>query len=200
MRKSTMREVFHLSVVASTAVVASMFVHTSAIAQDVAIAQDIPSLQDVLGGMSETEVSKLESGVRETGALTGDVDSAIDKSVKDALEEGLIGKGDVNDVTATLQIVNANADYFNFDILGIINQGLAVGDFTPAEIRQTLEGFQNLSPAGKAIVGQRDAQNGESAFDANAASRADPSGLYNTLSTADKAIVLNTMPALTKEN
>ena len=54
------------------------------------------------------------------------------------------------------------------------------------EVRQTLEGFNTLSDAGKSLVGNE-------AFDAT--DTADGS-LFSQLSDADKAIVLNNMPVV----
>jgi len=59
-----------------------------------------------------------------------------------------------------------------------------------AEIRQTLEGFNTLSDAGKTIVGNEN-------FDAQDTTAG---SLFSQLSASDKAIVLNNMPVVADQN
>ena len=85
-----------------------------------------------------------------------------------------------------LNLPPRHAEYFNFDILEAIGDVIASGEFSMEEVRQTLEGFNTLSDAGKSLVGNE-------AFDAT--DTADGS-LFSQLSDADKAIVLNNMPVV----
>ena len=63
---------------------------------------------------------------------------------------------------------------------------IASGEFSMEEVRQTLEGFNTLSDAGKSLVGNE-------SFDATDTS---DGSLFSQLSDADKAIVLNNMPVV----
>ena len=144
---------------------------------------EVPSLQSVLGAMNEAEVSQVESTVSEQGSFTEDIDVAIEQAVNEAVSEGLITAEQAADAAASLEIVNSNAEFFNFDILAaigdIVEQGASIED-----VRATLEGFQQLSDAGKAIVGQE-------SFSVD-------SPAFNQLSTEDQAIINSQMPLLTE--
>ena len=148
---------------------------------------EVPSLQSVLGAMNEAEVSQVESTVSEQGSFTEDIDVAIEQAVSEAVSEGLITAEQASEAAASLQIINSNAEFFNFDILAtigeVIEQGASIED-----VRATLEGFQQLSDAGKAIVGQ------ESFYvsDDNGNSAA-----FDSLSDADQAVINSQMPLLT---
>ena len=65
---------------------------------------------------------------------------------------------------------------------------IAVGEFTEAQIRSTLEGFNNLSDADKALVGQYN-------FEADSSNT-----LYQQVSAAGKTIIANQMPVLTEDD
>lgn len=145
---------------------------------------EVPALSDVLSGMSDTEISSLEEGVNDDGSITGDIDIAIDGAVSEAIADGLITEDQADMAREALSIVNANADYFNFDILDVIADGIENGDFTLAEVNETLKGFQSLSEAGKAVVASEDFTGDPNEAD------------FQSLSAADQAIVTNSMPAV----
>ena len=145
----------------------------------------IPSLADVMGSMSSEEVSQMESNASEN-SLSMDMDVSIETAVNDAVADGLITAEQAEDAASTLEIVSSNAEFFNFDILDAIGEVIESGDFTMEEVRQTLEGFNTLSDAGKALVGNEQ-------FDATDTASG---SLFSQLSDADKAIVLNNMPVV----
>ena len=144
----------------------------------------IPSLADVMGSMSSEEVSQMESNASEN-SLSMDMDVSIETAVNDAVADGLITAEQAEDAAATLEIVSSNAEFFNFDILDAIGEVIESGEFTMEEV-QTLEGFNTLSDAGKALVGNEQ-------FDATDTASG---SLFSQLSDADKAIVLNNMPVV----
>lgn len=166
-------------------IAASVFAATGAFAQS-SDTGAIPSLADVMGSMTSEEVSQMESNVSDGGSLSMDMDMSIETAVNDAVAEGLISADQAEDAAATLEIVSSNAEFFNFDILDAIGEVIASGEFSMEEVRQTLEGFNTLSDAGKALVGNEE-------FDA---SDTDDGSLFSQLSDADKAIVLNNMPVV----
>ena len=145
---------------------------------------EVPALSDVLSGMSEVEINSLENDVNDDGSITGDIDIAIDGAVTEAISDGLITADQADMAREALSIVNANADYFNFDILDVIAEGIGNGDFTLAEVNETLKGFQSLSEAGKAIVASEDFTGDPAEAD------------FQSLSAADQAVVTNSMPAV----
>ena len=86
-----------------------------------------------------------------------------------------------------MEIVNANAEYFNFDILQEISDLIAEGEFSETQIRQTLEAFDSLSDADKAIVAQEE-------FDAQEPDNA----LFQQVSAERRAIIQANMPVLSE--
>lgn len=179
-------------------VVAALFASTSfsAFAQTGA---EVPSLQSVLGAMNEAEVSAVEATVSEQGSFTEDIDVAIEQAVSEAVSEGLITAEQAADAAASLQIVNSNAEFFNFDILAtigeVIEQGASIED-----VRATLEGFQNLSDAGKSTVGNESFSVYQYDNNDNILTDSDNNPIftdaYNSLSDADKAVINSDMPLL----
>ncbi|MGC6518373.1 MAG: hypothetical protein ACON49_10165 [Candidatus Puniceispirillaceae bacterium] len=172
----------NLTIVKSS-VIALAMLSAPALAQDSA---GVPSLADVMGAMSSEEVTQMEGGVSEEGALSLDMDVTVESAVNEAIEDGLITADQAEDAAASLEIIQANADFFNFDILDAIGEVIESGEFSVEEIRQTLEGFNTLSDAGKALVGNEE-------FDATDVS---DDSLFNQLSDADKQIVLTQMPVV----
>lgn len=152
-------------------------------AQDTAA---VPSLADVMGGMSDAEVSTMENDTANAGSLSLDMDGTIEAAVSEAIADGLITADQAEDAAATMELIQANAEFFNFDILDALGEVIESGEFSMDQIRTTLEGFNNLSDAGKALVGN-------SEFDV--ADDSDGS-LFNQLSDADKAIVASQMPVV----
>ena len=170
-------------------------------AQDTAV--EIPSLADVIGNMDTSEIAEMESSIGDTGSLSGDfdiaVDAAVDSAISEAIEEGLISAEEASDAAASLSIVASNAEFFDFDILEAIGEIVESGEFTMAEIRDTLEGFNSLSDAGKSVVGQE-------SFDyilaKDTSNPSDPDHIaakaqWDSLSAADQAVVESKMTAIT---
>ena len=147
----------------------------------------VPSLADVLSEMDEVEILQMEQTVTDTGTLDLDTDMMIENQITAALEEGLISPEHAGDAEIVMEIVNANAEYFNFDILQEISDLIAEGEFSEVQIRQTLEAFDSLSDADKALVAQEE-------FDAQNTSNA----LYQQVSAEGKAIIQANMPVLTE--
>lgn len=180
--------------------VSAFFVPFCASAQETG-AVEIPSLADVVSNMDASELSEMESSIAEMGSIAVDVDIAVDATVEaavsEAIEEGLISAEEAADATASLSLVADNAQFFNFDILDAIASIVESGEFTMAEVRSTLEGFNSLSEAGKTVVGQE-------SFDYIAAHDSDhddytsAKAQWDSLSAADQAVVENQMTAITE--
>jgi len=148
---------------------------------------EVPSLADVLNDMNDVEILEMEQSVFDTGALDFDTQSMIQNEIEAALEEGLISPEQASDLDIALEIVNANAEYFDFDILQEISDLIEEGEFSEAQIRQTLQAFDSLSDADKALVANEE-------FDAN-----DPgNALYQQVSAEGKSIIRANMPVLTE--
>ena len=148
---------------------------------------EVPSLADVLNDMNDVEILEMEQSVFDTGALDFDTQSMIQNEIEAALEEGLISPEQASDLDIALEIVNANAEYFDFDILQEISDLIEEGEFSEAQIRQTLQAFDSLSDADKALVANE-------GFDAS-----DPANaLYQQVSAEGKSTIQANMPVLTE--
>ena len=148
---------------------------------------EVPPLADVLNDMNDVEILEMEQLVFDTGALDFDTQSMIQNEIEAALEEGLISPEQASDLDIALEIVNANAEYFDFDILQEISDLIEEGEFSEAQIRQTLQAFDSLSDADKALVANE-------GFDAN-----DPgNALYQQVSAEGKSTIQANMPVLTE--
>ena len=148
---------------------------------------EVPSLADVLNDMNDVEILEMEQSVFDTGALDFDAQSMIQNEIEAALEEGLISPEQASDLDIALEIVNANTEYFDFDILQEISDLIEEGEFSEAQIRQTLQAFDSLSDADKALVANE-------GFDAN-----DPgNALYQQVSAEGQTIIRDNMPVLTE--
>ena len=138
----------------------------------------VPSLQSSLADLTPEQREVFNDNVTAAGTLSENVGRAIDQAqVGAALEQGLITQSEAADLNTALEIIEANADKFNFDVNAAITEALAAGDLTAADVAAVTTAFANLSDAGQSIVGQE-------AFDAVAGNP-----LYDSLSDADKAIV-----------
>ncbi len=140
---------------------------------------EVPSLSEVFQTLSSDQISASETAVENGNDLTFDQDLAVDQAVSEAVAQGIVSSEDAGDVAATLELVNSNVEYFDFDILESIGEVLESG-FTVEEVRGTLEAFNNLSNEGKAIVGKQDFSFSDSDI--------------STLSEADQAIVEDQFP------
>ena len=115
---------------------------------------EIAPLADIISGMSDSEITQMEQTVTDVGSLTSDVEFVVEAAVSEAVSEGAISMEVMSDSAVARQIANANAEFFDFDILDEIATLIAEGEYSEAQIRSTLEGFNALSDADKALVGR----------------------------------------------
>lgn len=170
---------------------------------------EVPSLADVISAVDDTELAILENSVGSDIALSADFDSTIDTVVAEAIEEGLISADEAADTAATLSLVSSNTEFFNFDILDVIGAVIEDGTYTISQVRNTLEGFNTLSDSGKAIVGRQDFNYISAVITYDPVEVANDTdegrhmaaslAIWNQLSDADKAIVVNQMPVLSEQ-
>lgn len=171
-------------------------------AQDI----EVPALADVVDQLDASEIAEMESSIDDLGSLSFDVEVAIDTAVSDAINEGLISAEEATDASASLSIIADNQQFFDFDIIDVLGEVIESGEFDISQIRETLEGFNSLPDADKAIVGQEsfDTYGGYYTYacDPSCSSQQiadrDPSAKaqFDSLSTTGRDIVLNNMPLL----
>lgn len=123
-------------------------------------AQDIPPLSDVIQNMDPAELQDIGAAGPGAAPITGDMDAVISTAVSDAIADGVISADQASDVTASLNIISSNAQFFDFDIVSLIGELMDPNSeeynasLTPAMVRETLEKFNRLSDAGKRTVGK----------------------------------------------
>jgi hypothetical protein len=174
--------------VGSTPLYAQTFVPAEDQALEEAAQEEIVPLADLIDTMTEAEINQMEEAAMETESLTFDVEQMIEAAVEEAVATGTVGPELTENAAAVVELVNANAEFFDFDILDEIADIIAEGEFTEAQIWQTLEGFNQLSDADKALVGQE-------AFEA-----VDSNALYQQVSAAGKTIIAEKMPLLLEDD
>ena len=113
--------------------------------------QEVPSLGDVIGSMSSAELDTMVSSVDETGISSDLVWLLIQQSLISCIRR-LISR-QAADIETALGIVEANAEFFDFDIAGTIAEAISNGVITAAQAAETLKIFNQLSDAGKTLVG-----------------------------------------------
>lgn len=135
----------------------------------------VPPLSEVIQNMDPEALEQMGTVGGQIQPISGDVDAVINSAVDDAVKSGFITADKAGDLAASLTTINANAQFFDFNIMDTIGKGIAEGDFNVSDVRATLDGFNQLSDAGKALVGKE-------SFEASDAQ-------LNQLSPSDRAIV-----------
>lgn len=174
----------------------------TAVAQEV----EVPALADVVQGLDASELIELETSIDDLGSISFDSEVAIDSAVSEAITEGLISADEASDAVASLSIISDNQQFFDFDIIDVLGEVIESGEFDIAEIRETLEGFNSLSDADKAIVGQQsfDTYGGyytyacEPSCTSQQVNDRDPAAKaqFDSLSAGGRDTVINNMPLL----
>lgn len=116
---------------------------------------EVPDLAGAIQALDATAFAEFETSITEVDTvITADVDFALDTAVvNEALEQGLITEAEAGDLESALNTIEANAEFFDFDIAEFLAAALASGDVTAAEANEVLSAFSQLSAEGKAIVG-----------------------------------------------
>ena len=116
----------------------------------------VPELGDVLGDLSTTELDAFNDSLAgEDTIMMDDFEGSLNIAIIDqALDEGFITADEAADVEAALAIIDDNAEFFDFDLLALVEELLAEGVVTTDELYTTLDLFNSLSVADKTIVGQ----------------------------------------------
>ena len=112
---------------------------------------EIVPLGDAISGLTEQDFANRAGA----GDISVQIDAALDSAmVADALEQGLITQEEAGTLNQALEIIEANIENFDFDIQAMIAEALENGDVNLQQVTETLNAFEQLSDAGKAIVGQ----------------------------------------------
>lgn len=121
-----------------------------------AIAQEgeVASLGDVLSSMSPAQLQSFQQEVTSGAGLSSDVSFAIDQaSVSQALEAGVITQTQASIVNQILEISDANAESFDFDLERLIAEEINAGNINADEAVRVLTAFNSLDDADKVLAG-----------------------------------------------
>lgn len=161
---------------------------------------EVPSLESAIEALPQDQFTEFEAQF-DTAESVIDVNAEfqIDQAVvNQALEGGLITASQAEDLETTLTVIDENQEFFNFDVGQFITTMIANNaGLDSADVAATLEAFNSLSDAGKAIVGDVSFTPWDSGY--TCASPCDPvtalanaantSDAFDSLSAADQAIV-----------
>jgi len=157
-------------------------------------AEGVPDLQSSIEQLSGAELQAFEVQAAES-PITEMVDVAVEISIESgevpeglapelsselvsqALAEGFITETEAEGLTTTIELYEANEQYFDFDFSARIQAAIAANALTVAEAAEMMQAFNRLSVAGKTLVGQSD-------FDFD-----DSTSPMNTLTDADRDII-----------
>lgn len=119
---------------------------------------EVPDLAGAIQALDATAFAEFETSITEIDTvITADIDFALDTAVvNEALEQGLITEAEAGDLESALDTIEANAEFFDFDIAAFLAEGMAAGEISAAEANEVMTAFSQLSPAGKAVVGAGD--------------------------------------------
>lgn len=118
-----------------------------------AFAQGVPPLEKALQDADPDRVSEMQDGLKDTSLSEAGSGIDVQSVVLSGLDDGHFTASERSDLQEALEIINANSDYFSFDIAAVMNAAIERGDLTTADAAETMRLFALLSPEAKAIIG-----------------------------------------------
>ncbi len=119
-----------------------------------ASAQEVTSLEDALQSADPDRIAQMQNEIE--GTTLSDIGAGINIQtvISDGVGAGQFTDSEAADLEEALALVNANTEYFNFDIAAYILEAIEEeADITPELIADVMRAFERLSPEGKRIVG-----------------------------------------------
>jgi len=128
----------------------------AAIISSVSAFAEVPSLESAIEALPQDQFTEFEAQFDAAeSVITADVDFAIDTAVvAEAVEQGFISETEAADLETAVSLIEANQEFLDFDVINFIATQVESGNISAATAAGTLEIFNNLSDADKAIVGQ----------------------------------------------
>ena len=114
----------------------------------------VASLSDALNNASEDQLASME--IIDTSLSEISVELEAGDLIETAFEQGDFSPEDLISMDEAAEILEANLDFFDFDIVSLIGDALESGDVTEEEVAYTLMIFSTLSAADRTIVGQEE--------------------------------------------
>ena len=112
----------------------------------------ISSLSDALENANDDQLASLE--IVDTSFSEVTIELEAGDIIETAFEQGDFSPEDLISMDEAAEILEANLDFFDFDIVSLIGSALESGDVTEEEVAYTLMIFSTLSAADRTVVGQ----------------------------------------------
>jgi hypothetical protein len=112
----------------------------------------VTSLSDALEGVSQDQLADLSSSDTSLSEAGGELET--ETLIITGIEQGQFSPEDLISMDEAAEILEANLDLFDFDIVATIQEALLSGDVTEEEVAYTLMTFSSLSVEDRSIVAQ----------------------------------------------
>ncbi len=116
-------------------------------------AQNVPSLADAIAAADPGQVEELQNELPAMSLSTSSNGINVETVVLSGLDRSQFNADEIADIEALLSVINANAEYFRFNIAAVIRDAIDSGDSTVADQAALMREFALLSPEGKARIG-----------------------------------------------
>ena len=126
-----------------------LFYSTSSFAEN---HDQIPSLSEALESAGEDQLANLDFTETSFSEMSIDLDAG--DLIVTSIEQGDFSPEDIEFLGEAAEILEANIDFFDFDIVATIQDALAQGNVTEEEVAYTLMIFSTLSSADRTVVAQ----------------------------------------------
>ena len=114
--------------------------------------EQVPSLADSLEGISQDQLADLSSSDTSLSEAGGELET--ETLIVSGIEQGDFSPEDLISMEQAGDILEANLDLFDFDIVATIQEALASGGVSEEEVAYTLMTFSSLSLEDRSVVAQ----------------------------------------------
>ena len=112
----------------------------------------VTSLTDALEGVSQDQLADLSSSDTSLSEAGGELET--ESLIITGIEQGDFSPEDLISMDEAAEILEANLDLFDFDIVATIQDALLSGDVSEEEVAYTLMTFSSLSLEDRSVVAQ----------------------------------------------
>ena len=123
-------------------------------------AQNVPSLADAIAAADPVQVEELQNGLPAMSLSDSGTGINVETVVLSGLDRNQFNADEITDLEAALSVINANAEYFRFDIAAVLQDVINSGEITAAEAAAVMRQFALLSPEAKDRIGSNPNFNG----------------------------------------
>lgn len=114
--------------------------------------EQVPSLSEALEGVSAEQLADLGGSDSSLSEAGGELEA--ESLIVSGIEQGDFSPEDLISMDQAAEILEANLELFDFDIVATIQDALLSGDVSEEEVAYTLQTFSSLSMEDRSIVAQ----------------------------------------------